>query len=135
LQVRLDDLKQPPPTPEGQNRNPFRFYVPPPPPPPPPPKPVATPPAPQPGDPDYRPPPPPPPPPIPIKFIGIAEKPAGSGQKWAIFTDGRGTPVWCREGELVMGQWRLVRIGVESVVMEYPNGTGRQTIPMRGGQL
>jgi len=136
LEVRLDDLKQPPPDPSGENRNPFRFYVkPPPPPPPPPPVAVTKPPppparVPQPGDPDYVPPPPPPPPPITIKFIGTAEK---GGKKWAIFSDGRGAPVWAAEGETVLGQWKLVRIGVESVVMEYPDGRGRQTIPMRGG--
>ena len=132
LEVRLDDLKQEPPPPEGESRNPFRFYVPPPPPPP---KPVTMPQprVPSPTDPDYVPPqpaPPPPPPPIPIKFIGTAEK---SGKRWAIFSDGRGVPVWAAEGDTVLGQWKLVRIGVESVVMEYPNGTGRQTIPMRGG--
>jgi hypothetical protein len=70
------------------------------------------------------------PPPIPIKFIGTAEK---SGNKWAIFSDGRGVPVWAAEGDTVLGQWKLVRIAAASVVMEYPNGTGRQTIPMRGG--
>jgi hypothetical protein len=136
LEVRLDDLKHGPPEPSGENRNPFRFYVKPPPPPPPPvtapiTKPQPPPRVPQPGDPDYVPPPPPPPPPITIKFIGTAEK---GGKKWAIFSDGRGAPVWAAEGETVMGQWRLVRIGIESVVMEYPDGRGRQTIPMRGGQ-
>jgi hypothetical protein len=133
LQVRLDDLKQGPPEPSGENRNPFRFYVKPPPPPPPPApvikQPVTPPPPPPPGpgQEGYV---PPPPPPITIKFIGTAEK---GGKKWAIFSDGRGTPVWAAEGETVLGQWRLVRIGVESVVMEYPDGRGRQTIPMRGG--
>jgi type IV secretory pathway VirB10-like protein len=132
LAVRLDELQQQPPTPGGQNRNPFRFYVPPPPPPPPPPPVVSvpTPPPPQPGQPGYQQPQPPPPPPIPLKFFGTVEQ---GGKKWAIFTDGRGVPVWAAEGDTVLGQWKLVRIGVESVVMEYPNGTGRQTIPLRGG--
>src|SRR3954454_12561455 len=74
LEVRLDELKQPPPAPDDEtSRNPFRFYVKPPPPPPPPPR------APQPGDKNYvapppQPPPPPPgPPPIPLKFIGTIE--------------------------------------------------------------
>lgn len=134
LEVRLDDLKQGPPEPSGENRNPFRFYVKPPPPPPPPApvvkQPVLPPPPPPlaPGQEGYV---PPPPPPITIKFIGTAEK---GGKKWAIFSDGRGSPVWAAEGETVLGQWRLVRIGIESVVMEYPDGRGRQTIPMRGGQ-
>ena len=84
---------------------------------------------PQPGDPDYVPPPPPPPPPIPLKFIGILEI---GGKKTAIFSDGRGLPLHGKEGDLVLGQYKIVRIGVESVVMEYADGRGRQTIPMRG---
>lgn len=131
LSVKLDSLKQPPAQPEDvKGRNPFRFYVPPPPPPPgakpmvvgPPPR------VPQPTDPDYR---PPPPPPIPLKFIGTVEK---TGKKVAIFvsTDGKGMPMYAGEGELVMGQYRVVKIGVESVTVEYLDGRGRQTIPMRG---
>jgi hypothetical protein len=134
LDVKLEALKQAPAEPDAAARNPFRFYVPPPPPPPPPPKPVAAPPPVHvlgPGDPGYVPPPPPPPPPIPLKFFGTVEK---GGQKWAIFSDGRGLPLTGKEGDLILGQYRIVRIGVESVVMEYPDGKGRQTIPMRGGQ-
>ena len=132
LDVRLEALKQPPAQPDDAARNPFRFYVKPPPPAPPPPKPVAPPPlvrVPQPADPDYVPPPPPPPPPIPLKFIGTMEQ---GGRKVAIFSDGRGLPLYGKEGEPILGQYRIVRIGVESVVMEYLDGKGRQTIPMRG---
>jgi hypothetical protein len=126
LDVRLDELKQPPPEPGADGRNPFRFYVKPPPPPPPPPKdrivqtPVGPPPPPQ----------PPPIPPIPLKFIGTMEQ---GKKKVAIFSDGRGLPLYAAEGELVLGQYRVVRIQIESVVMEYSDGKGRQTIPMRGG--
>ena len=129
LDVRLDELKQPPPEPGADGRNPFRFYVKPPPPPPPPPK------MPKPGDKDYVAPPPPPPPgppvipPIPLKFIGTMEQ---GKKKVAIFSDGRGLPLYAAEGELVLGQYRVVRIQIESVVMEYADGKGRQTIPMRG---
>jgi hypothetical protein len=129
LDVRLEALKQPPPQPEDPARNPFRFYVKPPPPPPPPPKAVAPPP-PAPVDPNYVPP-PPPPPPIPLKFIGTLE--AGA-KKVAIFSDGRGLPLYGKEGEVILGQYRIVKIGVESVTMEYLDGRGRQIIPMRGGQ-
>jgi hypothetical protein len=132
LDVRLEELKQPPPEPASAERNPFRFYVKPPPPPPPP-KPVVIapppPPPPQPGQPGYVVPPPPPPPPIPLKFIGTMEQ---GTKKVAIFSDGKGLPIYGREGEIVLGQYRIVKIGVESVVMEYPDGRGRQTIPMRG---
>ena len=131
LDVRLDALKQAPKAPEEAARNPFRFYVKPPPPPPPPKPAVVGPPQPppkQPGEPGYV---PPPPPPIPLKFIGTVEK---QGRKVAIFVskDGKGMPVYAGEGELVMGQYRVVKIGVESVTVEYLDGRGRQTIPMRG---
>lgn len=132
LDVRLEALKQPPPEPASADRNPFRFYVKPPPPPPSP-KPIVTAPPPlQPGQPGYVAPPPPGPPPlppIPLKFIGTMEQ---GSRKVAIFSDGRGLPLYAREGELVLGQYKVVRIGVESVVMEYADGRGRQTIPMRG---
>lgn len=127
LDVRLEALKQPPPAPDGAARNPFRFYVPPPPPPPP--KVVAPPPV-NTGPPLPPPPPPVPPiPPIPLKFIGTLEQ---GDRKVAIFSDGRGAPLYGKEGDLVLGQYKIVRIGVESVVMEYADGKGRQTIPMRG---
>ena len=125
LDVRLEELKQPPPEPGEDGRNPFRFHVKPPPAAPPPavvkPPESTGPPPPPPG--------PPPPPPIPLKFIGTMEQ---GKTKVAIFSDGRGLPVYAREGELVLGQYRVVRIQLESVVMEYADGKGRQTIPMRG---
>jgi len=132
LHVKLDALKHPPASPQDERgRNPFRFYVPPPPPPPAP-KPIVPgpppPPPPKPGDPNYQ---PPPPPPIPLKFIGVVEKP---GKKVAVFvsSDGKGMPLYAAEGELILGQYRVVKIGVESVTVEYLDGRGRQTIPMRG---
>jgi hypothetical protein len=128
LEVPLDELKkQPPPEKEETTRNPFRFYVKPPPPPPP--RPVVPPP-PGPGQAGYVAPPPPPPPPITIKFFGVLEVGA---TKWAIFSDGKGQPVYASEGQTVLGQYRLVKIGAESVTMSYLDGKGTQTIPMRGG--
>lgn len=126
LDVRLDELKQPPPEPGADGRNPFRFYVKPPPPPPPP-APIVKAPVTPAGPP--LPPPPPPIPPIPLKFIGTMEQ---GTKKVAIFSDGRGLPLYASEGELILGQYRVVRIQIESVVMEYADGKGRQTIPMRG---
>jgi hypothetical protein len=129
--VRLQALKAPPPEPTPADRNPFRFYVKPPPPPPPlkpyvPPPPV--PPAPRVGEKGWV---APPPPPIPLKFIGTLDKPGG---KFAILmaSDGHGLPTWARAGDTVLGQYKLITIGVESVTMEYLDGRGRQVIPMRG---
>jgi hypothetical protein len=126
LTVRLDALKQPRPATDGGSRNPFRFYTPPPPPPPvQATKPVSTlPPV------EGPPPGPPAPPPIPLKYIGLMEGVPGQG-KVAAFSDCRST-MRGREGEIIAGQYRLVRIGVESVVLEYVDGRGRTTIRMSG---
>jgi hypothetical protein len=130
LDVRLEALKQPPPSPEaGTSRNPFRFYVKPPPPPPPPPKPMPPPPPPpKPGDDNYVAPPPPPPPPIPLKFIGIVEK---QGLKVAAMSDCRST-FYGTEGQVIDGRYRLIRIGIESMVIEYVDGRGRTTVRLEG---
>jgi hypothetical protein len=120
-------LKQQPPSEKGETtRNPFRFYVKPPPPAPPP-KPVTPPPPPPgPGQVGYV---PPPPPPITIKFIGTLEQ---GKTKVAVFSDGKGQPVYASEGQTVLGQYKLLKIGVESVTMSYLDGKGIQQIPMRG---
>jgi hypothetical protein len=73
---------------------------------------------------------PPPPPPIPLKYIGLIEDVPGKG-KIAAFSDCR-TTMRGREGEIIAGQYRLVRIGLESVVLEYVDGRGRTTIRMSG---
>jgi len=132
LEVRLGELKQPPAGSAETTRNPFKFYVKPPPPPPPTPaRPTVTgppPPTPQssnPSAPNYV------PPPITIKFIGVLEQ---GPTKVAIFSDGKGPPVYAREGQTVLGQYKLLKIGVESVTMSYLDGRGVQTIPMRGGE-
>lgn len=126
LDVRLEALTESRGGGEGGDRNPFRFK---PKPPPPAPAPVA-PARPLTQEPEV-PAGPPAPPPIgnTVKFIGIVEpKP---GEKVAAFSDCRIT-THAREGEVVFGQYRLVRIGVESVVMEYLDGRGRTTIRLSG---
>jgi hypothetical protein len=37
-----------------------------------------------------------------------------------------------REGETIEGRYRIVRIGQESIVMEYEDGRGRTTIRLTG---
>ena len=127
LEVRLDALNEPRPEAQAGERNPFRFYVKPPPPPPPPPKVDPAPIGPPPGP--IGPPPPPPPPPITLKYIGLLE--VGNGEKVAAFSDCRRT-MRGKEGDVIAGQYRLVRIGNESVVMEYVDGRGRTTIRQSG---
>ena len=126
LQVRLPDLKKPPPEPGDTERNPFRFQpkAPPPPPPGPPPglkKPDPYPPVEVPAG-------PPPPPPIPWKFIGVTEA-AGVG-KIAALSDCKHV-VQGREGEKIEGQYKIVKIGIESLVIERTDGT-QTTLRMSG---
>jgi hypothetical protein len=120
---------EPVPAPGDSTRNPFRFYVPPPPPPPPPPKgptpeqmrqqqqdiaerqraaAVPT------G-----------PPPITLKYFGLA-----GGV--ALLSDGHNV-LYGREGAILDGRYRIVKIGLESIQIEYVDGRGRTTIPLKGG--
>lgn len=131
LDVRLEELAQAHPPAQGIERNPFRFYVPPPPKPDPPVASTGR------GGRGAAPPPeltplpigPPQPPPIPLKFIGTLDVP--NLGKLAVFSDCR-TTMRGKEGDIIDGRYRLVKIGVESVQMEYADGRGRTTIRMSG---
>jgi len=124
-QVHLAALGEDRPKPDAAGRDLFRFKEKPPPPPPPPPRLVVGP----------QPPPPPPvappPPPIGLKFIGVVDA-APPATRVAVLSDGRGAPVYGHEGDTVLGQYRIVRIGVESIEMSYLDGRGRQTIRLSG---
>ena len=126
--VHLDALNAERPQPEPVHRNLFRFKPKAPPPPPPaPPRPV------QPVEPVVPAGPPPPPPlaPIALKFIGIVEAPS-HGEKIAILSDGRNAPFYGKEGAIIEGRYRILKIGVESVELAYADGRGRQTIRLTG---
>jgi len=77
------------------------------------------------------PPPPPPVPPITLKFIGVMELPT-QARKIAVLSDGRGAPFYGKEGEIVDGRYRILKIGVESIDIAYADGRGRQTIRLTG---
>jgi hypothetical protein len=72
---------------------------------------------------------PPPPPPIPLKFIGILTQ---GSKRVAVLTDGKSSPVGGVEGEIILGQYQILKIGNESIEMAYPDGRGRQTIRLTG---
>ena len=74
---------------------------------------------------------PPPPPRIALKYIGDMADPLKPGAKIAILSDGRGV-YYGREGEVIEGRYRIVKIGVESVDLAYLDGRGRQTIRQNG---
>jgi hypothetical protein len=72
---------------------------------------------------------PPPPPPIALKYIGVLETAQG---RVAIFRDNGGDIVNGREGDIIDGRYRLLKIGVESADLAYVDGRGRQTIRLSG---
>ena len=113
--------------PSDTERNPFRFQ---PKPIPQPPSPVVTP------SPTTMEPPrpavptgPPPAPSIPLKFIGILER--ANGEKWAVLSDGKVT-MHGRDGDIVDGRYRIVKIGAESIELTYADGRGRQVVRLTG---
>lgn len=127
LDVKIEALGMPPAGPSEGSRNPFRFQ-----PKPPPPAPPVAPPSQQPPA-SFGPPKPAVPAGPPaigtlIKFIGIVET---GRERIGAFSDCRYT-FSGREGEIIEGRFRVVRIGVESAVLEYVDGTGRTTLPLNG---
>ena len=72
---------------------------------------------------------PPPPPPIALKYIGVLETAQG---RMAVFRDTGGDIVNGREGDIIDGRYRLLKIGVESADVAYVDGRGRQTIRLSG---
>lgn len=127
--VHLEALQQERPKPGDVDRNLFRFRAKSDPPPPP--VPVTT----RPMEPPARPgpagpPPSPPVPPIPFKFIGILEVP-GQARRVAILSDQRGV-YHGREGDIIEGRYRILKIGTESIEMAEVDGRGRQTIRLSG---
>ena len=69
-------------------------------------------------------------PPIALKFIGIVE-PDGRAPRIAVLSDARGV-VHGREGEVILGQYRILRIGADSIDIAHLDGRGRQTIRLNG---
>ena len=126
--VNLDQLTKTRGEPAESERNPFRFRPKPAPPAPSSaaanlPAPVQAPPAP------VVPAGPPPPPPIALKFIGIVQK--ADGTRIAVLSDGK-RPFYGTDGQDIEGQYRILKVGQESVEIAYIDGRGRQTLRLSG---
>lgn len=127
--VNLEQLSKTRGQPADSERNPFRFR----------PKPAPAAPASAvvrgPVQPMVPPPPPvvpsgpPPPPPIALKFIGIVQK--ADGTRIAVLSDGK-RPYYGTDGQDIEGQYRILKIGQESVEIAYIDGRGRQTLRLNG---
>ena len=106
----------------GVERDPFRF------------RPKAPPPAPrvQAPPPVFAPPVPAGPPPvpaIPLRLIGFIDL---GDRRVAAFSDAHGNTFNGKEGDVLEGRYRLLRIGQDSVDVANLDGSGRQTIRMTG---
>jgi hypothetical protein len=74
---------------------------------------------------------PPPLAPIELKFIGRVE--TADGLTLAVLSAGEGrAPLHGKEGDIIDGRYRILKIGTESVEMAYLDGRGRQTIRLTG---
>jgi hypothetical protein len=124
----LDKLRQV--SVEGGSRSLFEFYTPPPPPVP---KPAAIVPKPvqaaevKPAEPP-KPPPPPPPPPIPLKFYGYSGA-LRSTVRRAFFLDGEEI-VQAGENDTIRNRYKILRIGVNSAVVEDIVAKNQQTLQL-----
>jgi hypothetical protein len=94
----------------------------------PPPAPRVAPAPPPPPDPNAPPPPPPPPPPITLKLVAIVQ---GSGKPVAALTDGRDV-FYGREGDIIEGRYRIIKINVESIDIAYVDGRGQKRLGLTG---
>jgi hypothetical protein len=125
--LRLEALKAEREQLQEAERNPFRFRPKPPPPPPPVARPLPRPEvvaAPVPTG-------PPPPPPIPLRFIGFVDA-AGPTGRVGILSDGKGNVFQGKEGDIIEGRYRVLRVGTDSAELVYLDGRGRQTIRLSG---
>lgn len=126
--VKLELLGGMPDAAPEVDRNPFRFEPKGPPPAPPrpagPPRPAVQP---EPQVPQG----PPPPPPIPLRLIGLLTAPTQAG-RIAVLSDGRGNVFNGREGDIIEGRYRLLKIGADSVELAYVDGRGRQLVRLSG---
>jgi hypothetical protein len=64
--------------------------------------------------------------PIPLKFIGVVVT-TEKAQTFAVLRDDRGV-YHGREGDIIEGRYRILKIGAESIDLAYVDGRGRQTI-------
>jgi hypothetical protein len=114
---------EPVPDEPAAGRNPFRFGVRPPPPPPLAPPPGAA-----------GPPPPPPrppgPPPIPLDLLGLSTMP--DERVLATLKDQKsGHVLQAYEGHVIDGRYRLVKVGLQSVIVAHLDGNNQRTLVMR----
>jgi hypothetical protein len=66
---------------------------------------------------------------IALKYFGVMTI---QGELVAAFIDGRGNTFRGKEGDILEGRYRLLRVGRDSADLAYLDGRGRQTIRLTG---
>jgi hypothetical protein len=74
---------------------------------------------------------PPPPPPIPLRFIGLVDAPTQAGRV-AIFSDGRNNVFYGKDGDIIEGRYKVLKVSQDAAELSYVDGRGRQTIRLTG---
>jgi hypothetical protein len=64
-----------------------------------------------------------------LKFIGTLTR--ANGVQWAALSDGKNVS-YGREGDIIDGRYRIVKIGTESIELTYVDGRGRQVVRLTG---
>ena len=72
---------------------------------------------------------PPPLPAIALRYIGVADTERG---RIAMLKEPGGDILSGREGDIIDGRYRLLRVGPDSADLAYADGRGRQTIRLSG---
>jgi hypothetical protein len=72
------------------------------------------------------------PPPVPLSLKGLATLP-GDVRVATLRQSETGTVFQAVEGQVVDGRYLVVRIGLQSAVVAYVDGSGQRTIPLGGG--
>jgi hypothetical protein len=74
---------------------------------------------------------PPPLPLIPLRYIGVIDTPDQPGRV-AMLSDGRGGLMQGREGDIIEGRYRVLKVGLDTLEIAYADGRGRQTLRLSG---
>jgi len=74
---------------------------------------------------------PPPLPPIPLRFIGLVDAPTQAGRV-AIFSDGRNNVFYGKDGDIIEGRYKVLKVSPDAAELSYLDGRGRQTIRLTG---
>jgi hypothetical protein len=129
--VKLELLQQKRPEREAADRNLFRFQARPAPAASAQPRAVAAPPTPVAPPPPSVPSGPPPPPPIGLRYIGLVDAPSQAG-RIAILSDGRGNIFYGKDGDIIEGRYKVLKVSPDAAELAYLDGRGRQTIRLTG---